>query len=309
MQPRRRITVIALVALAMAAGVEGWYWQDRARAARRALARLEAKLVERERLAHASPAPTAECEVDVRARIDAVRGELAKLRAEFNEAAVVPAGPAPSKPVEAYFEIVAFVERARATAAAAQVAVRAGERFGFATHAREGPRPDLAEVVSRQRAELQRLLDALFDSQPRALLAVQRERPEAVTGRARRDQLAGAAAVAATIAPARNEGVEDFFELDPRLSIREPGVVETDAFRLEFTGRTATLRRLLNRLAASRCPLVVRAIEAEPVPDERPASAAAGVAAGPVLVVSPNLSRFTVIVEMLVSAQADGSES
>ena len=75
-----------------------------------------------------------------------------------------------------------------------------------------------------------------------------------------------------------------------------PGRVESEAFRLEFTGQTAVLRAFLNSLAALPRPVIVRRVEVEPLTAESGASTAP-VAGAPVPLVAQNLSKFAVVVE------------
>ncbi|HTL66307.1 MAG TPA: Amuc_1100 family pilus-like protein [Lacunisphaera sp.] len=303
MKLHQSIIAAVLGALLASAGLEAWIWCHAGRAARRALAKLDATRAERDRLGRQSPAPTAEYEEAVHDRIEAVRGMLAGLRAELAATDQVTPASVPAKPVDAYFEIAAFVERTRTEAAEAGVTARAGERFGFAAHASAGPRPELVEAVGRQRAEIEQLIETLLASQPRALLAVQRERPLTDAERSQRKQPDGPAAAQSSIARGREDetAVADFFDFDPVQSIRRRGLIDTDAFRLEFTGPTTSLRSFLNRLATSRWPVVVRNVEVEPVSSENRSSSRPEVASsGPVPLVTGILSRFTVVVEVLV---------
>lgn len=298
-----------LAALVALVGLEAWWWRDTDRAARRALSRLKEGNAERERLAREAPAPTAEYEAAVRGRIDAVHGAIAELRGKFAGAETITPDPAPAKPVDAYFEVAAFVEQMRASAVQARVAVRPDERFGFAALALEGPPPDLVAAVERQRVGTQRLLEFLLRSQPQALLAVQREPPLTAPERAQRNHRPRPGAEPSPAAQARSDGLAaaDYFAFDRNLSLRIAGVVDSDAFRLEFTGRTSSLRMFLNRLAASPCPVAVRSIEVAPLPPGiRESSPPGGGSTAPVPVVSPHLSRFTVIVEMLRLPRPDG---
>ena len=93
--------------------------------------------------------------------------------------------------------------------------------------------------------------------------------------------------------------------LDRALSVRRPGEVETVAFRVEFSGQTATLRNFLTALAALPQPFLVRSVEVEPLPvPVAPAAPVAGAPEAPVPLVRQNLSRFAVIVESVLLAGA-----
>jgi hypothetical protein len=95
--------------------------------------------------------------------------------------------------------------------------------------------------------------------------------------------------------------LEDFFEMDRALSLREPGLIECEAFRMEFTGQTETLRRFLNGIGAGRLPVVVREVAVEQFradsPTRQPIMAAESGA--PVLLVKPGILKFGVILELV----------
>jgi hypothetical protein len=169
------------------------------------------------------------------------------------------------------------------------VSVRADEHFGFSAYSHAGPESNLIAPVLRQRQIAGYLLESLLTSRLRQLVGVQRARLPRVNGEA--------------IAATQNEDGDlraggDVFEIDPRFSIREPGLIEATAFRVTFVGHTAALRGFLNRLAAGGIPVVVRSVEVEPVKETPlPRPAAPGGADPLALIVRPGWSRFAVTVE------------
>lgn len=173
---------------------------------------------------------------------------------------------APAGRAEAYFDLAAFVDRMRALALKHGIDVAPdATRFGFASYANGGPHVALIEQVFRQRCVVEYLVETLCAAQPKALLAVRRERPRssdaAVThGSGERDNARGAAV--------------DFFALDPRASVGASEAVAAVGFQLSFVGQTATLRDFLNRLATFDLPVTVRAVEVEPVNFEEKGSQA-----------------------------------
>jgi hypothetical protein len=150
---------------------------------------------------------------------------------------------------------------------------------------------------------VQYLVEALIEARPQSLLAVQRERPLTAAQRMERNQLSTTGALPPAAPAARGGQAEDFLELDPALSLRMPGRVDSDAFRLEFTGQTAALRTFLNTLAAFKLPVIVRSVEVEPVATGAapvgPAGAS-GPSGAPVPLVAQNSSRFAVTVEYVL---------
>jgi len=282
---RRHSLLLFILLVALVAGAEGWAWRQARERAGRALSALEGIKRERDHLACLSPAPSLENEALLAREIAAWRSRLAELRDGFQPREPKRlAGPAPERPMDAFFSLAALVEKARARAGVARISLRPEEYFGFSSHAHEGPAGALLEAVHRQQLAVESLLEPLFESAPLALLGVRREPPGPV--------------------PA---GGEDFFVLDPGLSVKQAGFIETEALRLEFTGQTSTLRNFLNGLSALPHPVVVRSIEVEPLPasDTGRTTAGAGPAAS-IPVVRQSLSKFCVTVECVLLPEVPG---
>lgn len=237
----------------------------------------------------------------------------------------------PATRPDAWFEISQFVDRMTNEAKASGVELKPDERFGFSAYTFEGPEPPYIRSVYRQHRIIEYLLGKLFAAHPRALLGVQREQPAAVQAEG------GAPATPATNASARpaarpqvanavgSASAGEIFVVDPQVSARMPGYVDTMAFRITFSGQTKSLRVFMNALAAPEIPLVVRSVEVSAggalsgPGQERPAASAtratgraanpfgaarAGAAEGAepvqpgaVPIVAENLSVFTVTVE------------
>jgi hypothetical protein len=232
---------------------------------------------------------------------------------------------APASRTEAFFDLANFVERMRRQADQAEVGIRPEERFGFSAFTNEGPGPDQMQAVYRQRRIMEELLNSLFAAQPRELVSVQRERPGAVANPAVEESDFGCfdGPTGGGRRPPRGGGQDsgDIFAMDPAVSARSPGFVDTMAFRFTFVGQTSSLRSFLNSVASSDLPLVVRSVEVGPVggqqaqmqprPTRRPPAGGMDLFAAPqmdggpdarpvaVPLVSENFSRFTVTVEFL----------
>lgn len=307
----RRKTLVAAVlwTLVVLAAAEGWFWARGRQQARRALAVLVQKKQERAQLERQTPVLSEENERAIARDLDNTRNVLAVLRSSLQGREGGAAETPPGRPVDLYFDLAGFVEKTRALAAHAQVKLRPDERFGFASHASGGPAPELVPAVFRQRVVVQFLVEALIEARPQALLAVQRERPLTSVARARRNL--SSLPDPAQVAPAAGGVALDFFEFDPALSVRVPGLVDSDAFRLEFTGQTNELRNFLNALATFELPLMVRSVEVEPLAGEESSSVPATppAAGSPVPLVPGNFSRIGVIVECLRLVPAAGNPS
>lgn len=295
-----RFGVLLLLSVA-ALGLEGWFWARHRGQARRALVALERKVRERDGLVRQSPALSVENEQAIARDLAGTRKVLAALRAALQDGeGGTPAAP-PGQAVDLFFDLAAFVEKMRVLAARARVALKPDERFGFAAHAHEGPGTGLVPAVFRQRVAAQRVLEALIEARPHSLLAVQRERPPAAAQRSGRNPAPASAEAAAT-----GGRSDDFFDFDPALAARVPGQVDSDAFRLEFTGRTSALREFLNTLAGGRPPVIIRSVEVEPLADETPGNEPAAATGAPMPLVAQNHSRFAVVVEAIRLVDAAG---
>jgi hypothetical protein len=147
-------------------------------------------------------------------------------------------------------------------------------RFGFAKYANEGPETDRIEPVFRQRQIAEYLLESLFEAKPRALFAVKRERTQTKAEREARAAAEAAGTPAEEIPADSDSESPDYFVVDPRVSARVKGYLDTMPFRFVFTGQTATLRNFLNRLAAFELPVLVREVEVDSATAEEAASSA-----------------------------------
>lgn len=271
-------TLLLATALGVAA-VGAWQWHAAREAARRAQARLAALEAEAAFLWRSEPAPDVAGTAALAAAVAAAESDYEAARRALAGTGAGPLlAPPPAQPVDAWFALTAQADALRARAARAGVTLKPGEGFGFVSYVRGGPPAAEIPQVHRQRVVVQHLVESLMEARPQALLAVQRERP---AGSAEGD-------------PA------DFFAFDPRLALRRPGLVDGTAFRLEFTGQTATLRAFLQDLGSFRLPVIVRGIEVTPLPPapgaRQPAPESGPI---PVPVVQPGLSRFAVTVEQV----------
>ncbi|MEJ1974591.1 MAG: hypothetical protein WDM96_19760 [Lacunisphaera sp.] len=272
---------VAIAAFAIVLAAEALWFRYEQQVARRARAALRQKIRERDGLLTQAPALDAANEQAIADDLARVRHALAEERTGLPHGeASRSTGGAPTQTIEAFFDIARFVERSRAAAAAAKVALRPDERFGFAAYANEGPAAEVLAQVWRQRVAVESLVEHLIKAQPRALLALRRE------------------AVGPAQPAARNQA-DDYFVMDRALSVRRPGDVDTLAFHVEFSGQTAALRNFLTGLADLSQPLLVRSVEVEPLPVAS-AAAVSDASGTPVPLVSQSLSKFAVVVESVL---------
>ena len=186
--------------------------------------------------------------------------------------------------------------------------------FGFEQYideARMLEDEDLIPVLDKQRQILSYLLDKLYGAKPESIVSVERE-----------------------VLELKAEGTSSTkgFAINPAITARVPGAIDTLAFGLTFTGYTDSLRGLLNDLAKFDLPIVVRSIEVErpsgslttaKVPANNNLDAFFGVFDGgsntkveapeeaQKPVISENISTFTVVlefIEIVLPAQSAGDK-
>jgi len=252
--------------------------------------RLAVRLREREALGRqwrgAASQPPEQTAAELAQAVETRRTLRAALGGEGSLAGGAGEWKSPSTRTEAFFQLSEFVGKFRERACALGVSVRTAEGFGFATYAQTGPEAEFMPAVHRQRVVIQHLLAALLESRPTGIMAVQRERP-----RGRPEAEPGARF---------GEGAEDFFEMDATRSTTTPGIAEAIAIRLRFSGYTPVLRDFLNGLMQDDLPLVVRSVEAEPLPTP---ALAGGESAATRPMFAPRLMQFTVTIEHVLLAE------
>jgi hypothetical protein len=263
------------------------------RAAGAAQRALTQKRREAGRLAALDPAPPAAQSANLEAQRTAAENRLARLQVELTDDVGAPSHSpemsgtgSRSEPLRETGKIVRELhERARR----AGVGIRPEEQFGIAPFGRDSSHPDAIAAHRRQCEATDYLIGALFAAHPSQLMSVQCARlPWSIPGGA-----------ATRLPPGDNlVGRSDLFDVDPRLSVREAGVLETVPIRLIFAGRTATLRRFLNRLLAGKPLVTISEIAVEPAatgPSPRKGKSEGTAPVG--LMVQPALSQFTVTIE------------
>ena len=184
--------------------------------------------------------------------------------------------------------------------------------FGMALYCVEGAVPppvDKIPSVYKQMKVLQYIVGHLIDDgklpdQPLKIISVERE-----------DVASVAVAAGSNAVPDLGGNSLELFAIDPMITARVPGAINTLAFRVKFIGYSESLRILLNDLAKFDLPLVVRSVEAEPAPSDQvraitlaQTNAAAGSTDANSIpadtstrkpVITENLSQFTLVIEYI----------
>jgi hypothetical protein len=234
-----------------AAGATRWSWRHYTRAVN-ASHDLELRQREWTAMRRAVPAPVTEVEVALQQQVEQAEACVRALRDDLGATGQDPirATPPPRQRADAFFALAQFEEGQRALAQGAGVVLPDGTHFGFSAYANSGPPTALIGVVHRQQLVMQRLLEALWVARPVRLTRVQREAAESV----------GSSGEMAR----RSIRHQDYFDPATERTLHRERMVDTLTFRIGFVGKTPTLRRFLNRLAATDVALVVRGIEVEP---------------------------------------------
>ena len=292
--------IIGLAAVLMIGGECGLLYQT-VRQSQAALGGLERAKSEGEALQRQKPALVPENESAVQSELAATEEKTRVLRASLAGTTSTPVvAPSANRPVEAYFQNAEFIEGARRLAAGHAVTIRADEDFGFSSHRHEGPRPELLAAVNRQRVAAKFLVEALLGSRPQALLSVRRGHPRpGPADEAPPNRGARAPSVRNELTAADHDVSDDFFEPAEALTLRQPALIETDAFQVEFTGTTVALRTFLNRLAQRDSPWAVRLVETETGSETKKSGRGAKAESGPIEVVAQSVSRFRVMLERI----------
>jgi hypothetical protein len=245
-------------------------------ASREAAGRLERRKTELAAMEQLTPPPTREVATAIEADLARAKQSLASMHSELTgrgpAAERIRSAKVPAARTDSYFDLATFVERTRELAEKNGIELRPeAARFGFSNYANEGPEVDRIEPVFRQRQIAEYLLQSLFEAKPRALFSVKRERTLTKAEREARAEAEAAGTPPEEIATDSGEESPDYFVIDPRVSARVKGYIDTTPFRFVFTAQTAALRNFLNRLAAFDLPVLVREVEVEPATAEESA--------------------------------------
>ena len=278
-------------------GFEGWLLQRARTQAAQSIIVLEQMRRESDELQRQPIPPSEGSEQAIIREVARVKAKCVTAETAFLGTGVQASDTIPAKPIDVYFEIADFVEKTREQAVQARVTIRPDEHFGFGSHHSDGPEKELLFDVVRQLGAVRVLVEALFEAHPIALHSVQREFPLSTQQRADRDR--GRANDGASRVLPEHSDAADFFEFLPAFSLRSPGELESDAYRLVFSGETIALRSFLNRLSTGERPFVVRCVEVEPLNGAPLKIAATVPSTAPIPIVAQALSRFSVIVELI----------
>ncbi|MBE6414880.1 MAG: hypothetical protein E7035_10095 [Verrucomicrobiaceae bacterium] len=182
--------------------------------------------------------------------------------------------PAPAEPYQLVEHLRGKVQSWKRTAIKKGISIASGMDFGYKRYVEPSAEPPVEAAVSpiwKQACVLDYINKKLFDCKteqsPMAIVSVQREVLQAEGAKktannnkklSRRERMALARQAS------KNDNKGDNFVIDPNITARKPGSLDTIAFRFTFAGHTDILRRFLNKLKDFDAMLVVRSIDVKP---------------------------------------------
>ncbi|MCH8474257.1 MAG: Amuc_1100 family pilus-like protein [Opitutales bacterium] len=217
---------------------------------------------ERDRLLAREPAPVPGNAEIVEEEQDAYEELLDSLADFFAEGAQLEEffGTPPSDSSQAFFDISTWrTQTVQKFGRSGMIRNPDEINLGFQRHASQVRREEPIEKIHQQRIIVDYLLDRLYEATPETLVRVSRQDP---TRHEREEEVETTRFRRPTPSLDRTEG--DFFEIPPAVTLRRPGIIESEGFRLVFTGQTDTLRSFLDDLQNSEYPLFIRNVRVEP---------------------------------------------
>jgi len=122
------------------------------------------------------------------------------------------------------------------------IAIAEDFAFGFEDYAQEATMPDSASAIlllDKQRQILEYVINLVMAANPHSIDSVEREHVEAAT---------------------IGKNQSGSYRIDPAVSARLPGAIDTVALKIIFSGYSRSLRHFLNALASFDLPVVVRSL-------------------------------------------------
>lgn len=198
-------------------------------------------------LLYANPAPTSENVQAAQQNAEELSAKLLSIREDLQRGSRLTISSDGTRVMSGLQKYISNYRREvashkNADGVAAPIQVPADFAFGFERYLKTTQISDDPAVVpqlDKQRQVLSYILNQLMAADPAGIQAVERE-------------ILGDVDAKAT-----------GFQINPAISARVPGAIETLAFRVTFTGYTPALRKFLNNLAQFDLPIVVRSVDAD----------------------------------------------
>jgi hypothetical protein len=201
---------------------------------------------------HSDPAPSAENVEASQQNAEQLRAELQKIRDNLQRGSRLTAstgGVRVMAGIQQYISEFQYKAAVHSVEGGESVVIKTPNdfAFGFETYIDKGVVPEdkaAIPVLDKQRQILSYIVNQLIASDPTGIQKVEREVLEFDLS-----------------AKGSTANVTSGFQINPAISARVPGAINTLAFRVTFTGYTKSLRQFLNELAEFNLPVVVRSVE------------------------------------------------
>ncbi len=177
-------------------------------------------------------------------------------------------------PSESYMlndKLRGLVRAWKRTAGTKGIAIAPEMEFGYKRYVAAGadqPKDEAVAPVWKQACVLNYINGKLFacktEQSPMAVVRVQREVLDAEKEVAKKNTRLTAAQRRAALRRSASDAGEETFTIDPNITARKQGSLDTIAFKFVFAGHTDILRRFLNELKNFDAMLVVRSIDVKP---------------------------------------------
>ena len=242
-------------------------------------------------LMYASPAPTNKNVKAAEANMEELRERLQSIREELQRGAQLDVS---DDGVRVISNILRFISDYRkrvethvdSNSVPAPILVPDQFAFGFEQYFNSTiiPEGSIVPELDKQRLVLIHILDKLIEANPSGIQSVERESIQA--------------------SRKKDRG----FTIAPAISAHVPGVIDTLAFRIKFTGYTPTLRKFLNKLAYFELPIVVRSVEVSRTQSSKKTGNREEETADKTPVISEIESIFTVTLEFIEIVESPNPE-
>lgn len=270
-------------------------------------AQLKSSMSKADASAKQTPAPSQENLDAATKNVEELKAELADVDHTLQDTPLK-IDNIPTKDFDLLSQITSYQDKLNELAKGKGVLLPTGDytsyTFGMSLYLGRGvtaPPADKFAAVFKQVKVLDYILghlmeDAKLPEQKMKIVSIQREDVTAVAG-----------VNGATVAPTEGGTTSDFFTIDPTITARVPGAINTLAFRIQFIAYSESLRILLDNLAKFELPLVVRSVNVEPASADkaltgvtpRLSAAATAEANARKPIISENFSQFTLVIEYI----------
>ena len=212
---------------------------------------------------------------DVKSNIKKLESHLAFLEKDLTRAHGNIFTAPPTEPYQLVEQLRGLVQNWKRSAIKKGISLAPDMEFGFKRYVEPNAEPPVEDAVApvwKQACVLNyinsKLLDCKTEQSPMAIINVQREVLSEEGAKKATNRRLTARERRARARAITSDTKGDNFVIDPNITARKSGSLDTLAYRFTFAGHTDILRRFLNKLKDFDAMLVVRSIDVKPG-DER----------------------------------------